>query len=145
VTPVIMPTGLPPYLEKLRKAGCVPRQQAGSYPTDHGQPPPHSRTSAWSLGSYEWIGSHVTVLWPTTALQGWKSLSSSGFTTHPVRGLFWNGSVPAAIHLHPELFHGHNIHHDSRPGTVQDSNFHYQQCLILIYRICSSTAERQGQ
>jgi len=81
--PVIMPTGLRASLEG------------------------RSRLALTSFRG-EWFGSHDMVLWPTSrSTPRWKSLSFIGRLQPPgsARAL-WNGTVPAAMHLHLQIFHG---------------------------------------
>jgi len=96
VTPVIIPTGLRAITQK----GSVTRQQAIL-----------SITAGPHLIRDEWFGSHDMVLWPTSrSTPRWKSLSIKFIGRLQPPGsasAFWNGSVPAAMHLHLQIFHGH--------------------------------------
>ena len=84
--PDIMPTGLRASLEGLTAGPAGPHL-------------------IWD----EWLGSHDMVLWPTSrSTPRWKSLSLISRLRPPGSArAFWNGTVPAAMHLHLQIFHGH--------------------------------------
>jgi hypothetical protein len=128
VTPVIMPTGLPPYLERLNKRAVFLVNKPD--PTLPIAASPHlvREERQLQLGALRAMNesgqSPDTALWPTqhskmevvvlhplhyTCMMRYEGILESKRSRGYTRVISWP-----------------HIHHDSRPGAVQDSNFNYQ-------------------